>query len=278
MHHSSFLMSKMKLGIRWSTHADWLISSFIFFYIRSFAQHFTLFRKRAPELTFWMRDSLCRMATESSSQAEQSTQVSELGASSSVTFPAHEPIVDPPERIKSTVSVRFLKQMCAQFGIAEEDTLLPNATQYADTPSEGYVAVNRQMCLHGAIPPFCPYLEVILRRLAIAPFQLHPNGYAILLGLGVLFMQKCQRLPTFDEICSLCLLNFSNKKNSSIVYAKAVRNRALITKLPESASGFLNQYFYVKCSDSFYRTWGKGGRSTSQFYSKYSKTLIFLIS
>ena len=89
------------------------------------------------------------------------------------------PLVNPPERTPTTLSYRVFNQLRAQFGIVEADAILPGPNDFADSPPFGFVAVNRQMCLCGAIPPFNNFLQQLLRRLAISPFQLHPNGYAI---------------------------------------------------------------------------------------------------
>ena len=114
------------------------------------------------------------------------------------------------------------------------------------------------MCSHGAIPPFNPFLGTFLRRLSIAPSQLHPNGYAILLGLCVLFLRAFNRLPTFEEVRFLCTIG-KGRDHSSIMNVKGARNRRLILDLPESAHGFLNQYFYVSCPAGFYSIWREGG-------------------
>ena len=114
------------------------------------------------------------------------------------------------------------------------------------------------MCSHGAIPPFNPFLGTFLRRLSIAPSQLHPNGYAILLGLCVLFLRVFNRLPTFDEVRFLCTIG-KGKYHPSIMNVRGARNRRLILDLPESAHGFLNLYFYVNCPAGFYSIWREGG-------------------
>ena len=102
------------------------------------------------------------------------------------------PLVNPPERAPTTLSYKAFRQLCGQFGITEADAILPEKSDTADVAPIGFVAVNRQMCLSGAVPPFNNFLQNLLRRLAISLFQLHPNGYAILMGLCVLFRR------TFD--------------------------------------------------------------------------------
>ena len=171
-----------------------------------------------------------------------------------------EPLVDPPERTKTSLSYKILRQLCAQFGISEEEVILPGESDSANSPPQGYIAINRHMCLAGAIPPFNPFLEEFLRRLRISPFQLHPNGYAILQGLCILFGRTIKRLPTFDEICYLCTFSH-NKEHTSILYLRSARSRRLITDLSDSAHGFLNQYFFIRCRPGFYGIWRKAGES-----------------
>ena len=174
-------------------------------------------------------------------------------------YPLPLPFVGTPaERTPTSLTERSFNQLCSQFGIPETDALLPNKDQFADRPPSGFVAVNKLMCQIGAIPPFNPFLSDVLRRLAVAPFQLHPNGYAILLGLCVLFERTFQRLPSFEEVCFF--YNFvRGKDHPSILYVRSARNRRLILDIPDSAHGFLNQFFYVRCPDTFYGIWMVGG-------------------
>ena len=177
-------------------------------------------------------------------------------------FPIATPLIDPPERTSTTLSHKVFRQLCIQFGISEADALLPGSNDTADRPPLGFVAVNRQMCSSGAIPPFNDCLRELLLRLTISPFQLHPNGYSILLGLCVLFRRTLNRFPSFDEIRFLCTFA-KNKDHPSIILVRSARNRKLILDLPESAHGFLTQFFYVRCPPGFYAIWRVGSKITS---------------
>jgi len=77
--------------------------------------------------------------------------------------------MSPPERASTSLTQRDLSRLCYQFGIREADALLPTIDQYADIAPVGFVTVNRQMCSHGAIPPFNDFLAPFLRQLSIAP-------------------------------------------------------------------------------------------------------------
>ena len=54
--------------------------------------------------------------------------------------PAHDiltipdPLVNPPERTKTSLSYRALRQLCVQFGISEEEVRLPGEVDFADSP------------------------------------------------------------------------------------------------------------------------------------------------
>ena len=178
------------------------------------------------------------------------SQQEEIGQAEEA-FPIANPLNDPPERASTTLNHRVFSQLCIQFGIAEADAQLPGINDTADRPPHGFIAVNRQMCLNGAIPPFNDFLRTLLLRLTISPFQLHPNGYAILMGLCVLFRRTLDRLPSFEEVCYLCTFT-KNKDHPSIILVRGARNRKLILDLPESAHGFLSQFFYVRCPPGFY--------------------------
>ena len=120
--------------------------------------------------------------------------------------------------------------------------------------------------------PFNDCLRELLLRLTISPFQLHPNGYSILLGLCVLFRRTLNRFPSFDEIRFLCTFA-KNKDHPSIILVRSARNRKLILDLPESAHGFLTQFFYVRCPLGFYAIWRVGSKITSYQFI-FSKFLI----
>ena len=122
------------------------------------------------------------------------------------------------------------------------------------------------MCLSGAIPPFNNFLQNLLLRLAISPFQLHPNGYAILMGLCVLFRRTFDRLPSFDEICFLCSFT-RTKDHPSITVVRSARNHKLIVGLPDTAHGFLTQFFFVRCPPGFYAVWREGSKIIYLFYT-----------
>ena len=161
------------------------------------------------------------------------------------TFPIAVPIENPPERTPTTLNQRVFNQLRIQFGIDDADTLFPGPNDTADNPPYGFVAVNRQMCLSGAIPPFNDFLRTLLLRLTISPFQLHPNGYAILMGLCVLFRRTLDRSPSFEEILYLCSVAKS-KGHPSLIIVRSARNRKLISDLTESVHGFLNQFFFAR--------------------------------
>jgi len=127
------------------------------------------------------------------------------------------------------------------------------------------------MCSHGAIPPFNNFLGTFLRQLSIAPSQLHPNGYAILLGLCVPFSRTLNRLPTFEEIRFLCTFD-KGKDHPSIVNIRGARNRRFILDLPETGHGFLSQFFYVRCPAGFCSIWREGGE-TAYLYLIYFESL-----
>jgi len=200
------------------------------------------------------------MAKKKIAQVGPSSQP-EVSAEASA-FKLPEVIQNPPEKAPTTLNQKTMIQLCTQHGIPEADALLPSSEQYAHSPPTGYITVNRFMLSHGAIPPFNNYLARILQRLAIAPSQLHPNGHAALLSLGVLFMKLHQRVPSFEEVCFFFTF-VRNKIHTSIIFIKGARSRSFLLDLPESAHGFLTQYFYVRSPPGFYSLWREGGEHHS---------------
>ena len=185
----------------------------------------------------------------------------EMAAQEEETFPVALPIENPPERTPTILTPRAFTQLRTQFGFTESDVLLPGPSDTADNPPRGFIAINRQMCLSGAIPPFNDFLRILLLRLSISPSQLHPNGYAILMGLCVLFRRTFDRLPSFEEIRYLCSFAKS-RDHPSLIIVRSARNRKLISDLTESVHGFLNQFFFARCPPGFYADWRVGSKIT----------------
>ena len=76
-----------------------------------------------------------------------------------------------------------LKKICLKHGIPWDDVKTPESGDRPHLAPEGYMAISRLMCWVGAIPPFPPIVIETLKRLGIAPMQLHPNAYAALYTL-----------------------------------------------------------------------------------------------
>ena len=112
-----------------------------------------------------------------SQRIESGSQTSSSTASKPFpdTFPMTNLIQTPPERTPTVLTQRSFVQLCYQLGIRAEDAQLPTEHQTADLPPPGFISVNKHMCSHGAIPPFNPLLEKLLRQLSIAPSQLTPQ-------------------------------------------------------------------------------------------------------
>ena len=85
-------------------------------------------------------------------------------------IPIPAPLTNPPERISTTLHYRAFSQLCVQFGTVEAEAILLGKRDTADIPPPGFVAVNRQMCMSGAIPPFNDFLQQLLLRLSISSF------------------------------------------------------------------------------------------------------------
>lgn len=159
---------------------------------------------------------------------------------------------------KSTLPFEQYQKMYTRFGFSENEVRFPRKGEMADCPPSGYVAVNYQMLCSGAIPPFNPYLESVLKHLAIAPYQLHPSGYQVLLSLYILFMKVRQQAPTFADVCSLYSFKRREVDGPLFFFLDNVHDR-IITGLTEGAKGFPHQYFFVRCPSKFFGRWAEGG-------------------
>ena len=165
----------------------------------------------------------------------------------------------PADSCVSKLDVDVYHRICKQFSLSEDEVKFPERDDLSDRPPVGYVTVCKGMLQSGAIPPFNPYLEMILKNLAIAPYQLAPNGYFIVTCLYVLFIRVLKREPTFKDICSLYSFKIRKKERPSFIFMES-RKSKVITGLFESIKGFPDQFFYVRCPDNFFGRWAEGGK------------------
>ena len=104
----------------------------------------------------------------------------------------------PPDCFPSSLREEQLDVISRSFGIDRARMLLPGKGVMPYNPPEGYFAYSRYHCMCGAIPPINAWIVSFVTYLKVAPFQLQPNSYAILVCLFVIFQRKYGR-PLLTE-------------------------------------------------------------------------------
>ena len=130
-------------------------------------------------------------------------------------------IANPSDSVPSHISEDMLGRICLRHGLSLDDVLLPGPSDRPHNPPEGYTAFNRHVCAAGKLPPFNEYIREVLSFLGIAPSQLHPNGYASVNSLFIVFMEYLHRPPAPTEI--RYLFNFKTRNDyPSFTFLEAV--------------------------------------------------------
>src|SRR5574338_1162051 len=96
----------------------------------------------------------------------------------------------PPDCFPSFLKEEQLDVISRSFGIDRARMLLPGREVMPYDPPEGYFAYSRYHCMCGAIPPLNTWVVSFLTYLKVAPFQLQPNSYALLVSLFVIFPKE----------------------------------------------------------------------------------------
>ena len=131
-----------------------------------------------------------------------------------------ELLVSPPDCFPSSLKEEQLDVISRSFGIDRALMLLPGDGVMPYNPPEGYFAFSRYHCMCGAIPPINAWIVSFTTYLKVAPFQLQPNSYAILVSLFVIFQRRYGRPPSNREIRYLYNLR-GYKKGSPYISLEA---------------------------------------------------------
>src|SRR5574338_249930 len=163
-------------------------------------------------------------------------------------------INSPPDSVPSNISEDMLGRICLRHGLLLDDVILPGPDDRSHNAPEGYTAFNRHACAAGTLPPFNDYIREVLAYLDIAPSQLHPNRYASLNSLFIVFMEYLHRPPRMTDI--RYLFNFKSRTDSpSFTFLESVRNCQVVAGSWTRLSYFKSEWFYVRCPPGFARRW-----------------------
>ncbi|KAL2458519.1 Uncharacterized protein Adt_45885 [Abeliophyllum distichum] len=129
----------------------------------------------------------------------------------------------------------------------EIEFFVPGPNDRADDLPLGCVALNQAVLAAGLRFPFSRIVRKFLREWRIAPTQLYPNGWRILLGFLILWNQLGFPRPSPMEFNSLYSFK-SDGKRSGWWYAsvKAKMGGSVVTQTPDSIKNWKKFWFFVR--------------------------------
>ncbi|KAL2475081.1 Uncharacterized protein Adt_35817 [Abeliophyllum distichum] len=148
----------------------------------------------------------------------------------------------------SEVNEKQLSDWHRTYSIPDEiEFFVPGPNDRADDPPLGCVALNQAVLAAGLRLPFPRIVRKFLREWGIAPTQLCPNGWRILLGFLILWNQLGFPRPSAREFNSLYSFK-SDGKRSGWWYAsvKAKTGGSVVTQTPDSIKNWKKFWFFVR--------------------------------
>jgi len=168
-------------------------------------------------------------------------------------------IYDPTDSVASRLDDAALRRLCVKHQIPYDKTRLPSRNDRDHNPLEGFIACNRYICTAGCVSLFNDFIREILSLLKLAPTQLHPNGYAFLLGTYIAFQCILGRAPSHDEIRHIYCFK-KRRESPLLIYMELAVNCRVITGSWNKLSQFKAEWFYVRCPPGFARRWMTPGK------------------
>ncbi|KAL2481217.1 Plus3 domain-containing protein [Abeliophyllum distichum] len=148
----------------------------------------------------------------------------------------------------SEVSEGQLREWHQIYGVPDDvEFVVPGPGDRADDPPLGAVALNQAILAAGLRLPFPWVVRKFLREWGVAPTQLCPNGWRILIGLLVLWDQLGFSRPTIGDFHSLYSFK-SDGKRLGWWYAsvKARTGGSVVTQTPDSIKNWKKFWFFVR--------------------------------
>ena len=138
--------------------------------------------------------------------------------------------------------------------------MTPGSEDRPHLAPEGYMAISRTMCLVGAIPPFPPIAIETLKRLGIAPMQLHPNAYASLYTLYIAYAEILHTELTFRDLTFFYLFKHRSSANPNFSFFESVANRKVLYDGYSNIGDPKSDWFYIKRQAGCSRRWLKSSK------------------
>ncbi|KAL2476675.1 Plus3 domain-containing protein [Abeliophyllum distichum] len=148
----------------------------------------------------------------------------------------------------SEVNEKQLRDWHEAYRVPDDiEFVVPGPSDRADDPPLGCVALNQAVLAAGLRLPFPRVVRKFLREWGIAPTQLCPNGWRILIGFFILWEQLGFPRPSVRDFNSLYSFK-SDGKRSGWWYAsvKAKTGGSVITQTPDSIKNWKKFWFFVR--------------------------------
>lgn len=190
-------------------------------------------------------------------------------------LPGSEILRDPMEAKESRMTLKRLQTLTAKHNIPFDDVLVPTGTARPHIPPDDHMAISVPMCNVGAIPPFpLPIIE-FLRRMNLAPMQLSPIAYGLLLSICYLYTRYLKYPPTFNDIAFLFNFRHNETQSPSTLYLEAVRGWKIIEEVPTKVGETKRDWFWIKRQPGCAQYWLQCGKfrlpfKTYSFYARIS--------
>ncbi|KAK0573659.1 hypothetical protein LWI29_011623 [Acer saccharum] len=117
-----------------------------------------------------------------------------------------------------------LRKYKSSFGIPDSVTLVLSGSRAAWNPPENAVAIYGAMLSCGITLPLQPFIARFLAEAQIAPAQLAPNSYRILMCLGLMWKLKGYEPPTPREIRHFYTLRQAGNSGTYFLLSSPVEN------------------------------------------------------
>lgn len=121
--------------------------------------------------------------------------------------------------------------------------------EFPSHPPPGYVTLYPAMFAIGIRVPFQPHVHDWISEFGVAPAQINPNGYRVIISLFVLWREKFNCDPPLDILRhSLMLMRNSSSVNTPIkgFFCISSRRRCSLIGLPSCGSSWRHKWFFAK--------------------------------
>ncbi|KAL2472545.1 hypothetical protein Adt_40681 [Abeliophyllum distichum] len=179
----------------------------------------------------------------------------------------------------SEVSEGQLREWHQMYRVPDDvEFIVPGPDDRADDPPLGAVALNQAILAAGLRLSFPWVVRKFLREWRIAPTQLCPNGWRILIGLLVLWDQLGFSRPSIGDFHSLYSFK-SDGKRSGWWYAsvKARMGGSVVTQTSNSIKNWKKFWFFVRGPWQFAEDDARPDLSIPVRYHELSKRITVLL-